>query len=395
MKLVRMILAVGVLVVCARLAVAGEPQEILPTGNIAFDSAISIVNAMNRQLKMIEDEANLAIKAADHAKQLAELQQQLQAEKKKLTELDKQLAQQEGDLLANFKSQKAGKSDAEVDALEAEYKRRKKELDAARKQVNGLPKQLTTVASYVDSQAKLLRSVKSMEDWVDPKTGRGRLRAQFQLRRNKITALTDKIAGATAKVKEAIDKGSTLDVKVERAGAFSGTISALGAGTPPFEITVNGKLATKGGTVTIGDDRTLRIQVKLVDDRRKQSRTIKDGKFAKKNVARVDYDFEYGIDDRSTSRWVIEEEEYTDWRVEARTARVPVQKASSSGVFAKVKDDVMTITFSPDTASETLHVSVIGRTKWAMTGRRAGSPTVDAADASGNASIDIQIAPSR
>ncbi len=389
------IMLVALVILCAHTAHADEPKEILPTGNVAADTAIAIVNAMNKQMKLIEDTSDLHVKSADYYRQLMEMEQKLQQERRKIMDLDKQLATQEGDLLSNFKSQKAGKGDAEVDALEAEYNRRKKELAQARKQVNGLPGMFKTVGGHIADQAKLLKQVKSLADWVDPKTGLGKGRAAFQKRRYKINDLTNKLADATAKVKDVIDKGSTLDVKVERAGAFSGEVAALSTGTPPFEWTVNGKKVAKGATIAIGNDRVIKLQVKLVDDRRKQSRTIKDGRFAKKKVAQEDYDFEYGIDDASYSHWVIDEEEYTDWRLEARTPREPTHPVSASGVHAKVKGDVMTITFSPDTASEKLHISVIGRTRWAMSGRRAGGPTVDSADGSGNASIDISIAPSK
>jgi hypothetical protein len=55
----------------------------------------------------------------------------------------------------------------------------------------------------------------------------------------------------------------------------------------------------------------------------------------------------------------------------------------------------MTIELSPDTATESLHVSVIGRIEWQMTGKRGGNPTMDKAEASGNWSIDIGVAPSK
>lgn len=391
------ILIVALVVTCAQVvtARADEPREIPMTGNIAADTAFAIVNAANRQMKMIEDESNLVVKSAEYYRQLMEMEAKVLEERKKIAELDKQLKTQEGDLKANYDRERAGKSDADQAAVKESYERRKKELAEARKQINGIPAMLKTVGGHIGSQAKILKQVKSMEDWVDPKTGRGKLRAQFQLRRQKITALTDKIATTTAKVKTIIDKGSELDFKGERAGAFEGKVTAVASGTPAWEYTVNGQKPGKGDTFTIGDDRTIRIQVKLVEDRRKQSRTIKDGKLARKTVTKVDYDFEYGLNDANTSRWSIKEEEYTDWRVEARTAREPSFKVSSSGVFATVKGDVITITFSPDTASETLHVSVIGRLAWQMEGKRNGSPTLDTADASGNWSIDIGIAPTK
>ncbi len=388
------VLIVALVVLWANTAWADEPREIPMTGNIAADTAFSIVNAMNRQMKMIEDESNLVVKSAEYYKQLMDMEQQLQAEKKKLSELDKQLQTQERDLKANYDREKAGKSDADRDKLADIYEQRKKELADARKQVNGLPAMMKTLGSHIGAQAKILKQVKSMEDWVDPKTGRGRLRAQFQLRRNKINDLTNKVAGTTTRVKAIIEKGSDLDFKGEKVGKWEVLVSDLSSGTPAFEWTANGAAIKKGGEITVGDDRVIRLQVKLVEDRRKQSRTIKDGSFAKKNVAKVDYDFEYGIDDRSFSRWVIDSEEYSDWRVEGR-AREPGAKSSSSGVFAAVKGDVMTITFSPDTAADQIHVSVIGRLEWKMTGKRAGNPTLDGADASGNASLTIKISPAK
>ena len=133
--------------------------------------------------------------------------------------------------------------------------------------------------------------------------------------------------------------------------------------------------------------------VKLVEDRRKQSRTIKSGSAVTATVNQKDYDYEYSTNAKNVSHWTVKEETYSDWRVEARTPRVPTQKVSSSGVYATVKGDVMTIEFSPDTASETLRVSVIGRLEWQLEGTRNGNPVVDGADASGNWWIEIGISP--
>lgn len=395
MKRVAWIGLIAVFLLWARGAAADEPREIMPTGNVAADAAIAYVNLVNRAMKMMEDEGNLHLKAAEYYRQLMEMEQRLQQERKRLTELDRQLATQEGDLLANLKSQKVGKSEAEIAALEAEYERRREELAKARRQVNGLPAMVQEVGKHIGDQARLLKRVRTMADWVDPRTGRGKLRAIFQKRRYKIAAITDRIATTSATVKAVIDKGSTLDVTVERVGAFTGTVAALSAGPPAFEWTINGVRAGKGATVAIGDDRTLRIQVKLLDERRKQSRAVMAGAYTHKKVTTADYDYEYGIDDRTYSRWVIAEEEYEGWLIEARTARVPGKKLSTSGVHAKVKGDLVTITFSPDTAAETFHVSVIGRTRWEMTGLRNGKAVTDSAEASGSGSIDVQVAPSR
>lgn len=385
---------VAALIVLARPAGAAEPQELLPTGNVAADTAIAAVNLMNRAMKMIEDDANMVVQAANYATKLAEMEQKVQEHRKQLLELDKQLAQQEGDLDANFKTQKTGKSDKEIAALEREYERRKKELAEARKKVNGMPALLADLGRHIGDQAKLLRQVKKASDWADPQTGQGRRRKAFHKRRYIIGDLTNKLAASVSQVKTVLDKGSTLDVKVERAGAFAGEVLAV-RNSPPFELTVNGVAATKGAPLPIGDDRTLRVQVKLVDERRKQSRTIKDKSQVTASVISRDYEFEYSLNDKTFSHWTIAEEEYTDWRLEARTARVPGQKITSSGAHPKVKTDVMTITFSPDTAVETFHVSVIGRTRWEMTGKRNGSPATDASDGSGNASLEIRVAPSR
>jgi hypothetical protein len=386
------ILIVALLMVCAQPVEADEPREIPMTGSMAADSVIALANAMNRQMKMIEDDSNIVTEATNHYAKLKEMEAKILSERKKVLELDKQLQTQEGDLKANYDRERAGKSDAERDALEDVYKARKKELDDARKQVSGLPKQLEQFAKLAESQAKILKSVKSVEDWVDPKTGQGKLRAQFQLRRNKLNEASNKIATTTEKVKQTLDKGSSLDFKGERAGAFEGVLVGVASGSPEWEWTVNGQKPAKGKTFTIGDDRTIKIQVKLVEDRRKQSRTIKSGGTVTAKVNQKDYDFEYG-NDTTSSHWTVAEEEYSDWKVDHNTARDPGVKDSSSGVFATVKGDVMTITFSPDTATEDFHVSVIGRIEWKMEGRRGGGPVMDKADASGNWWIDLKVTP--
>lgn len=382
------ILIVALVAILAGTAHADEPKEIPMTGSMAADSVIALANAMNRQMKMIEDDANIATEATNHYAKLKEMEAKMLAERKKVLELDKQLETQQDDLEQNFKRERAGKTDAERDKLEELYKARKKELADARKQVKGLPKQLEQFAKLADSQATILKGVKSKADWVDD-NGKGRLRAQFQLRRTKLTTLSNTIATTTDKVKQAIDKGSTLDFKGEKAGAFEGTVTDVASPTPGWEFTVNGAKVAKGKTFAIGDDRTIRIQVKIVEDRRKQSRTIASTDNIKAKVNQKDYDYEYG-NDRMSSHWTVEEEEYSDWRVESRTGREPIQKVSSSGVFGAVKGDVMTITFSPDTGSDRFHVSTIGRVKWAMSGTRS-----DSTDASGNWSIDILVAPTK
>src|SRR4051812_27320945 len=96
------VLLVALTVLSVRTARADEPKELLPTGSPAVDTAIAVINAMNRQMKMIEDESNLVTRAAEYYKQLMDMEQKLQGERKKVLELDKQLAQQEGDLLANL-----------------------------------------------------------------------------------------------------------------------------------------------------------------------------------------------------------------------------------------------------------------------------------------------------
>lgn len=386
------ILIAALVVVCAHTAWADEPREIPMTGSPAADAAFTLVNAMNRQMRMIEEDANAYTKAVEYYKQLQDMEQKVLAERKKLAELEKQLSQQERDLKANFERERAGKSDADRDKLEEIYQQRKKELSDARKQVNGVPALLKTLGGHIGNQAKVLKSVKTKEDWVDPATGLGRARRQFQMQRSKITTLTDKLAGITQNVKEVIEKGSALDFKGERTGAFEGKVVSVATPTPAWEWTVNGVTPAKGNTFAIGDDRTIKIQVKLVEDRRKQSRTIKGSSVTTVTVNKKDYDFEYG-NNNSSSHWTIKEEEYSDWRVEARTPRDPGKKVSSSGVFATVKGDVMTVEFSPDTASETLRISVIGRVEWQMEGTRNGSPVLDGADASGNWWIEIGINP--
>lgn len=387
------ILIVALVALAVRGAWAEEPKEIPMTGNPAADAAFAVVNAMNRQLRMIDEDANAYLKAVEYYKQLQEMEQKVLAERKQLAQLDKQLSQQERDLKANFERERAGKSDADRDKLEAIYEQRRKELASARKQVNGVPALLKTLGGHIRNQAKVLKGVKRKEDWVDPATGLGRARRQFQMQRNRITDLTNKLAGITANVKAIIEQGSALDFKGEKVGAFEGRVVSVATPTPAWEWTVNGQTLAKGKTFSIGDDRVVRIQVKLVEDRRKQSRTIKSGSAVTATVNQKDYDYEYSTNAKNVSHWTVKEETYSDWRVEARTPRVPTQKVSSSGVYTTVKGDVMTIEFSPDTASETLRVSVIGRLEWQLEGKRNGNPVLDGAEASGNWWIEIGISP--
>ena len=263
------ILIVALLALFARgasTARADEPKEIPMTGNPAADAAFAVVNAMNRQLRMIDEDANAYLKAVEYYKQLQEMEQKVLAERKQLAQLDKQLSQQERDLKANFERERAGKSDADRDKLEAIYEQRRKELAGARKQVNGVPALLKTLGGHIRNQAKVLKGVKSKEDWVDPATGLGRARRQFQMQRNRIIDLTNKLAGITANVKAIIEQGSALDFKGEKVGAFEGRVVSVATPTPAWEWTVNGQTLAKGKTFAIGDDRVVRIQVKLVED---------------------------------------------------------------------------------------------------------------------------------
>ena len=62
-----------------------------PTGNPAVDMAVGTVNAINRAMKMMDEEANLHLKAAEYANQVADLQQQVNGWKVQLKQLERQV----------------------------------------------------------------------------------------------------------------------------------------------------------------------------------------------------------------------------------------------------------------------------------------------------------------
>lgn len=393
--MMKRILIVALVALCAQSAWAQDapPTEIGLSGNPGADMAITTVNQAGRAMWQMEQEQNILLKAKLYQEQLAKMEQALQDEKKKIKDLDKQLKQQENDLKANYELERAGKSDADREKLKALYEERKKELGNARKLANALPGSVDKVGGHIGSQAKLLGGIKHKEDWAD-ENGVGKGRALFHKRRKTINDLMTNIGKSTAQIKAAIDKGSELDFKGEKTGKFEVRITNVSDSKPEWEWTVNGKTMKKGQVFHVGDDRTIKIQVKLVEDRRKQSRTIKGTPTTKVTVTKKDYDFEYG-NDNGSSHWTIKEETYSDWRVEAKTPRIPETNPSDSGVYGTVKGDVMTIVFSPETITEDFHVSVIGRVEWQMEGTRMKNPVLDSADASGNWSIDFKIAPAK
>ncbi|HUQ02837.1 MAG TPA: hypothetical protein VM261_10100 [Kofleriaceae bacterium] len=389
------ILIVALMALSAHAAWAQDapPTEIGLSGNAGADMVIATVNQTGRAMWQMEQEQNILLKAKLYQEQLAKAEEGLQQDKQKFKELDKQLAQQERDLKANYETARAGRSDADREKLKAEYDKRKKELADARKLAAALPGTFGKIGSHIGAQADLLNGLKKKEDWVD-ENGVGRGRALFHKRRKTMDDLITQAAKSTAKIKATIDKGSELDFKGEKTGKFEVKIANVQDSKPEWEWTVNGKTWKKNDKLYVGDDRTIKIQVKLVEDRRKQSRTIKGSATTQVTVNQKDYDFEYG-NDRGSSHWSIAEETYSDWRVEAKSPRDPGVTESSSGVYGTVKGDVMTIVFSPDTATEQLHVSVIGRLEWKLEGKRNGSPVLDKAEASGNWSIDLSIAPAK
>lgn len=369
------------------------PPEIPLTGSAAGDPVITVMNQAGRAAWQMEQDQNISLKARVYADQLAAFRAQVAENAKKLAQLDKQLKQVENDLLANYKNKKAGQSDEAQERLKTLYEERKKELANARKLANALPGQVKTLNTHIEQQRKVLDGIKSQADWVDDQ-GRGKGRALFHKHRAKMNEILKQIATNAEQIKGVIEKGSELDFKGEKTGKFEVTIAAVQDSKPEWEWTINGKSWKKGDKLYVGDDRTIKIQVKLVEDRRKQSRTIKGSAITTVKVTKKEYDFEYG-NDNASSHWTVKEETYSDWRVDAKTPREPITNVSDSGVFGTVKGDVMTIELSPETVTESLHISVIGRVEWQMEGRRGGGPVLDSADASGNWSIDLNIAPAK
>ncbi|HTJ44312.1 MAG TPA: cell envelope integrity protein TolA [Kofleriaceae bacterium] len=330
-----------------------------PTGNGAIDAALVVVNAMNKEIKDQQDLQQVFINRAKLEKSLDARMDQLRANAKKIHELRAQ-ALTEADKLRKGKAERlreAGGDKAKEADLEKAAADREAELKKAADKLNAAEKTLKEAAGFGDTMRKTLHQLGSrrddkqaLADWE------GGLRHNFSTAQQKAQAKLDQFGSLVSEAAAIIQKGSGLDTSHETYGNFQARVKSNTG--KKIELWIDGQKITGNEPVRL-EGNELELRAVLVDARRKQSREIKT-QHVTVTVAN-DYELAYELGTRK-SDWKVTKEEYTWKDPDTRTGAKLMVKRETSGNNAK--DDTLVITFSGDTASETIKGSVDGDIAW-------------------------------
>ncbi len=330
-----------------------------PTGNGAIDAALVVVNAMNKEIKDQQDLQQVFINRAKLEKSLDARMDQLRANAQKIHELRAQ-ALTEADKLRKGKAERmreAGGDKAKEADLEKAAADREAELKKAADTLNAAEKTLKEAAGFGDTMRKTLHQLGSrrddkqaLADWE------GGLRHNFSTAQQKAQAKLDQFGALVSEAAAIIQKGSGLDTSHETYGNFQARVKSNTG--RKIELWIDGQKITGGDPVRLKGNE-LELRAVLVDARRKQSREIKT-QHVTVTVAN-DYELAYELGTRK-SDWKVTKEEYTWKDPDTRTGAKLMVKRETSGNNAK--DDTLVITFSGDTASETIKGSVDGDIAW-------------------------------
>lgn len=231
-----------------------------------------------------------------------------------------------------------------------------------------------------------------LEQWVvasfEAKYERKLIQDAAKAGKKELPGLDHKALAALDKHKH--DEGSSEE------GAFAGEIRSVTGNK--LEVFVNGKAVVRSGnkanTFRLDKSNRFTVRVAVVGAKRQQSRDLNA-----KHPANVtldgkptDWAYAYSAGDNASS-WRVTDEHY-DWKIATRTPKPLDQQKSSSG--HGIKDDVVTFTVAPDTASETITLDVSGDVKWEMTGKRANrAKATDQSDETETGSIVIGVSPAK
>ena len=372
------------LALAALMATAARAEQLAdgsyaPTGNAAIDGALVVVNAMNKEIKDQQDLQQVFINRAKLEKALDQRMTDLRANAVKIHELRAQ-ALTEADKLKKGKAERvreAGGDKAKEEAAEKEAADRETELKKAADKLDAAEKVLKEASGFADQMRKTLHGLGGKGDKQALADWEGGGRHNYQTAQQKAQARLDQFGGLVSEAANLIGKGSSLDSGHEAVGNFQARVKSNGG--KKTELWIDGQKITGDEPVRLKGNE-LELRAVLVDPRRKQSREIHTQHVTVK-VAN-DYELAYELGAKK-SDWKVTKESY-EWKdPDTRTgAKLMVAKSSSSPI---AKDDTITITFSADTASETIRGYVDGSIEW-------HNGSVEETDSEG-ASFEIAIEP--
>lgn len=355
-----------------------------PTGNAAIDSALVVVNAMNREIKDQQDLQQVFINRAKLEKTLDRRLEQLQQHAKEIRQLRVD-ALSEADKLRKGAAERkrAAQGDATKEAeAESMAQEREAELTRAADRLTAAEKSLSDARGFGDQMRRTLHSIGGKGDKQALADWEGGVRHNYMLQQQKMEQRLKAFGAAVADAGQLIQKGSPIEAQHEEVGAFVAELVSFDA--KKTELYVNGAKLAPGERVDVGKDRKIELRAELVDPRRRQSREIETRHV---EVSKhTDYQLAYSFNGKK-SDWKVTSETY-EWKTPAtRTGAQLMVGRSSSGAGGKSipKDDVMEITFSSDTAVETIRADVYGTIEW------QNGPVVE--NDSESASVEIRIGP--
>jgi hypothetical protein len=353
-----------------------------PTGNAAIDVALTVVNAMNQEIKAQQDLQQVFINRAKLEKALDARMTQLTANAVEIHKLRAQ-ALTEADKLKKGKADRlrdAGGDKAKEAALEEQAAAREAELKKAADELNAAEKALKEAGGFAKQMRGTLHQLgtrrddkQALDDWE--KGGRH----NFMVAQQKMQARLDAFGAAVSSAGARIGKGSALDASHEAVGNFTAKLISISG--KKTELWIDGQKVEAGADPVPLHGNQLELRAVLVDPRRKQSREIKT-KHVEVSKS-TDYELSYSLGTKR-SDWKVTKEEYAWKEPTTRTGAKVMVARSSSG---SPKDDTLEITFSADAASETIRGSVDGDITWK-------NGAVEETD-SESAGYEIQIAPRR
>lgn len=329
-----------------------------PTGNAAVDGALAVVNLMNREIKDQQDLQQVFIQRIKLEKSLDERLDSLRASATKIHALRAQALTEADKLKKGVAARKreAGGDAAKEKELDEAAAAREAELKQAADQLQVAEQSLKDAGGFAQQMKKTLHQVGAKGDDKQALADWEKLRPLYVAQRDKMKAKLDACGNAMSAAGALIQKGSDLDTSHEAVAAFDAKlVSTTGKKT---ELWIDGQKVGVGDHVALSGPK-LELRAVLVDPRRKQSREIKTQHVTLEKA--TDYELVYSLGSRKSS-WKVTEEKYEWKEPDTRTGAKLITARSSSGKIAK--DDVLEITFSGDTASETIRGAVDGSIEW-------------------------------
>ena len=369
----------------ARAEVDGE-GNIMPTGNVAVDAGVAVVNKINESIREVQD-LNRVFKDRDR------MRTALEKRREEMTSWGPQLKVKQADVaqarkdLERGKRDKllaAGSDDAQTAQIEKDHAARVAELDAADAALKDASEKATIVAGLYPQMSDTLTQVGTGSDaaanWeggkvYNDKTGAKEpgkslgLKGQFMALRGRLEQRHGELKTSFEKASTLVGKSSSVEgpgvAKGDLHAAFSADVVSLGDGR--FDYWVNGrKLEKDTKKIAIGEDRKVQVRAMFIDPRRKQSKDLQKNPPANVTVDTAnDYKLAYHLGARASS-WAVIKETYTWDHIDTRTNQELVKDFSSSGAGGKgqPENDTVVITLRDNTASETLRIHVVSDINW-------------------------------